>query len=157
MRTAAVLAISVILVGGCGALAQEIFGPPRPPRPPADAGPITRPADGKKMPHIEVDVKKKQVRVECEAVIPDMALEFFVCAAGTQEHEAVLRSVAKSSHIHAALMMLGLQPGAPIQFNQGMNIRCGLQYRELRMNVQVTERAGNGWVRSGRKRVARLF
>ncbi|MGA2501649.1 MAG: hypothetical protein ABSH20_28235, partial [Tepidisphaeraceae bacterium] len=39
--------------------------------------PVTRPADGK-LPHIQVDVEKKQVRIECDAVIADTPLEFLL-------------------------------------------------------------------------------
>jgi hypothetical protein len=74
--------------------------------------------DASKMPHVAVDVKAKQVRVECEAVNAQMPLEFFLCQSGTAEHEAVLRSPAKASHIHLGLLMLGLQPGEPVKFSK---------------------------------------
>ncbi len=85
--------------------------------PAAAPAPVTRPADGK-LPHIQVDVKKRQVRVECEAVDAEMPLEFFCCAVNTQEHEAVLRSAAKASHIHLGLVMLGLEPGQPVHMSK---------------------------------------
>src|SRR5690348_755269 len=72
------------------------------------------PPPGGKMPHLEVDVKKKQVRVECEALNVEMPLEFFCCVTGTNEHESVLRSAVKPSHLHLALLMIGLKPGEPV-------------------------------------------
>src|SRR5438128_3196421 len=43
--------------------------------------------DASKMPHMSVDVKRKQIRVECQALNPQMSLEFFCCMTGTAEHE----------------------------------------------------------------------
>ncbi len=74
--------------------------------------PANAPAEGK-LPHLQIDAKHQQVRMECEAVNAEMALEFLVVVAGTAEHEAVLRSRAKPSHLHLALLMLGLEPGEP--------------------------------------------
>src|SRR5690349_11755597 len=74
--------------------------------------------DASNMPHMSVDVKKKQIRVECEALAPQMPLEFFVCMAGTAEHESVLRSSVKPSHLHLGLLMLGLEPGEPVRYSK---------------------------------------
>jgi hypothetical protein len=77
------------------------------------AQPATRPS----LPHVEVDVAKKQVRVECEAVMAQAPLEFLVCLAGTKEHEAVFRTKARPSHVHLALLLIGLEPGSPMLFD----------------------------------------
>ena len=86
-----------------------------------DRAPTTFPApklaDGK-LPHIQVDVQRRQVRVECEAVNPDMPLEFLVCQTGTKEYESLLRSSAKPSHLHLALLMIGLEPGTPVAWDE---------------------------------------
>jgi hypothetical protein len=74
--------------------------------------------DASKMPHMSVDVKARQVRVECEVLHAQMPLEFFLCMSGTAEHEAVLRSPVKPSHVHLGLLMLGLQPGEPVRFSK---------------------------------------
>jgi hypothetical protein len=74
--------------------------------------------DASKMPHMTVDVQKKQLRVECEALNPQMPLEFFCCMSGTAEHEAILRSAVQPSHLHLGLLMLGLQPGEPVHFSK---------------------------------------
>lgn len=74
--------------------------------------------DASKMPHVSVDVKKREIRVEAEVLNPQMALEFFCCLAGTAEHEAVLRTEARPSHVHLGLLMLGLQPGEPVRFSK---------------------------------------
>jgi hypothetical protein len=74
--------------------------------------------DASKMPHMSVDVAKKQIRVECQALNPQMPLEFFCCMSGTAEHEAVLRSPVMPSHLHLGLLMLGLQPGEPVRYSK---------------------------------------
>jgi hypothetical protein len=101
----------LVLVGCCPfALADE--------KKPAPA--VTGvPADGK-LPHIQVDVKAKQVRVECNScnVHQDVGLEFFCCEQGTNEYESVLSSRAKGSHLHLALLMVGLEPGEPVKWSE---------------------------------------
>jgi len=71
-----------------------------------------------KLPHIDVDVANKRVRVECEALHVIAPLEFFACVAGTSEHEAVVRSEARPSHLHLALVMLGLTPGQGVHYDE---------------------------------------
>jgi hypothetical protein len=85
------------------------------------AAPATRPAEGK-LPHLQVNLAKHQVRVECEAINAEEKLEFLVCATGTKEYESVLRSRARPSHLHLALLMLGLAPGQPVKFNEAENV-----------------------------------
>ena len=84
------------------------------------AAPATRPAE-QKLPHLQVNVAKKQIRIECEAINAEEKLEFLVCATGTKEYESVLRSRARPSHLHLALLMLGLEPGTPVKFNEAEN------------------------------------
>jgi len=69
------------------------------------------------LPHIRVDVKAKKVYVDCEALNVDIPLEFFCVTDGGNEYESVLRTAAKPSNIHFALLMLGLKPGAPATFD----------------------------------------
>lgn len=71
--------------------------------------------------HIQVDARKKQVRVECQALGVEAPLEFFCVVTGTSEHESVLRTAARPSQIHAALLMLGLEPGKPVHFSEAAN------------------------------------
>src|SRR5438445_2818684 len=84
------------------------------------AAPTTRPAEGK-LPHLQVNLARHQVRVECEAINAEERLEFLVCSTGTKEYESVLRSRARPSHLHLAMLMLGLQPGEPVKFNEADN------------------------------------
>ena len=79
--------------------------------------PTTAPAGGK-LPHVQVDVKARQVRVDAETLAVDAPLEFFCVLSGTNEHESVIRTPAKPANIHLALVMIGLEPGAPVQYSE---------------------------------------
>lgn len=48
----------------------------------------------------------------------DAPLEFFCVQSGTSEHESVLRSPVKASHLHLALLIIGLEPGSPMTYNE---------------------------------------
>jgi hypothetical protein len=69
-----------------------------------------------------VDAKQKQVRVDCEVIGCTAPLEFFCVVSGTSEHESILRTKAKPSNIHLALLMLGLQPGEPVKYSETAKI-----------------------------------
>lgn len=72
-------------------------------------------------PFIEVDRVARQVRVECEALNVDMPLEFFCVKFGGPEHESLLRTQAQPSHIHAGLLLLDLEPGAPVRYSEAVD------------------------------------
>ena len=116
MRAALLLifvAAAAVVAASCAA--QDRSGPP------ASQPPAAAPAAGAgvgRFPFLEVDAKGKQIRVECEALAVQNPLEFFCCLAGTVEHESVLRSKVRPSNLHAALLMLGLEPGEPVHFSE---------------------------------------
>ncbi len=78
--------------------------------------PTTRPAG--RLPYLHVDVKAREVRVDCEAVAADYPLEFLAVVTGTNEYEAVVRSAVKPSDLHLALLMVGLKPGQPVRYSE---------------------------------------
>jgi hypothetical protein len=98
--------------------------------------------DASNMPHMAVDVKKKQIRVDCEALAPQMPLEFFVCMAGTAEHESVLRSSVKPSHLHLGLLMLGLEPGEPVRYSKAADKWLPPHGPPLQLFVEWQDKAG---------------
>src|SRR5437870_1865299 len=71
----------------------------------------------KKWPHLELDLAKKQVRVECEALNVNMPLEFFLVGNNGPDHESVLRSAVTPFDLHVALMGLGLKQGEPVKYS----------------------------------------
>lgn len=44
---------------------------------------------------------------------PDVWLEVTVCVPDSKEHESLVMTEARPSHVHAALLMLGVEPGRP--------------------------------------------
>ncbi len=106
----AVALLAVLVIG------TRLWAAPAPGGALAPAPAATHPVGN--FPFLQVDVAAKQVRVECEALRVKAPLEFFCCVTGTNEHESVLRSKVKPSHLHAALLMLGLQPGQGVHFDQ---------------------------------------
>jgi len=123
------LAISLPLLLGAAALAQP-------------TQPTTRAADevaSGKLPFIQVDSDKRQIRMECEAVNAEMALEYLVCVAGTSEHETVLRSKARPSHLHLALIMIGARSGEPAHFDKASNNPVGPTGQRLKITCEFVK------------------
>jgi hypothetical protein len=108
MRPTALAVIAALLIPSWSCAAQEKRS--------ASSAAATRSAA--RFPFLEIDVKARRVAVECEALHVETPLEFFVCSTGTNEHEAVLRSKVRPSHLHAALLMLGLEPGEPVHYSE---------------------------------------
>lgn len=80
--------------------------------------PTTAPSGMAKFPHVEVDIKNKRIKVDCEALHCIAPLEFFCVTAGGNEHESVIRTRAKPSDIHTGLLMLGMMPGEPLKYSE---------------------------------------
>ncbi len=70
--------------------------------------------------HVRVDAARRVVEfdgivpIDCHhEYTPDVYLEVIACTTGTREHEALVMTEARPSHVHAALLLIGLEPGAP--------------------------------------------
>ena len=71
-------------------------------------------------PGVRVDLGAKTVEFDGFVPIdahsdatPHVYLELMICSPDTREHESLVVTKVKPSHIHAALLMIGLQPGKP--------------------------------------------
>lgn len=80
-----------------------------------------------------VTLDREAGRVEFAGSVPIQAdagdgtvvfLEVMVCLRDTKEHEALVATDVKPSHVHAALLALGLEPGAP---GEWLNIGGGVR------------------------------
>jgi hypothetical protein len=73
-----------------------------------DAGAL----DGKalKVSGIEVDIKKREVRLDATVCLSRGILEYLVCLPGTFEHETIFTVKCKPSQFHLALLAVGLVP-----------------------------------------------
>jgi hypothetical protein len=89
-----------------------------------------------KLPFVTFDAGRKQVRVECEALGVEAPLELFCVRNGGSEHESVLRTPAKPSDIHTALLAIGLQPGKPLSYSEAANKWLPPQGPPLNINLE---------------------
>lgn len=71
-------------------------------------------------PHVRIDARTGTVEfdgivpVDChDPETPDVYLELVACTPDTREHESLVMTTAKPSHIHAALLAAGYEPGTP--------------------------------------------
>lgn len=64
-------------------------------------------------PHVEVRLENRAVLFDGVACLDAGWLEFIVCTPGTKEHESLIVTRARPSHLHAALLLIGLKPGSP--------------------------------------------
>lgn len=95
MRPAALL-LAALLAGACAA-----------------PEPVLREA----FPGVRVDARTRTVEFDGEVPVDAAGsrifLEVVACARGSREHEALVVTDARPSHVHAALLLVGLTPGAP--------------------------------------------
>lgn len=71
-------------------------------------------------PHVRIDTTRGLVEFDATVCInprdpktPRVYLEVLACIPDTKEHESLVVTSAKPSHVHAALILLGLTPGTP--------------------------------------------
>jgi hypothetical protein len=96
--------------------------------------------------HVTIDLKSRQIRVDCQALNVKMPLEHFCVETGGSEHESVLRTDAKPSSIHFGLLAMGLACGEPAHISRAtreyfaptgppLKISCEFQKDGLTINV----------------------
>ena len=92
-----------------------------------------------KLPHVSFDPKKRQVRVDCEALAVESPLEFFCVKTGTSEHESVLRSPVTPSDLHTALLAVGLEPGRPVTYSNSLKKWLPPRGAPLHISIEWTD------------------
>ena len=87
-------------------------------RQPADEGAVNT------FPHVRANRRLGYVDIDATVVNRDAGwLELLACLPGTRTHESILAVEAMPSHIHLALVMVGLEPGAPMTWDlQGQKL-----------------------------------
>ncbi|MCX5658835.1 MAG: YdjY domain-containing protein [Planctomycetota bacterium] len=129
------------------------------------------------LPHIRVDPQKRFIDVEGHVIVRDAKwLELLACTPKSREHEALLTVDARPSHIHLALLLLGLEPGSPLTWKRegekievtpphGPRVAVTLIYEKEGKPVEVPANkwvvnqkthevfAGNIWLFAGSKMV----
>ena len=98
-------------------------------------------------PGVEADRAAGEVRVAATVACDRGWLEQAVCRAGTRDHESLLSVEAPPSAIHAALLLLGLEPGAPGSWREAPGSAEGVE------RVPPRGPAVELWVRSSKGEV----
>jgi hypothetical protein len=101
---------------------------------------------------VKVDPDRREVRVLSQALRVDMPLEFICVVAGTADHEALVRTRATPSAVHAALLGLGMEPGQPLRYSEAADQWLPPTGPPVRIEMEWSE---NGKIR--RERVGRLI
>lgn len=72
------------------------------------------------LPGVRVDLARKQVEFDAVVAVdchdpetPDVYLEVVCCGRDSREHEALVVTDVPASHVHAALLAVGAEPGHP--------------------------------------------
>ncbi len=65
------------------------------------------------MPGMKIMVKKGYVDVDAKVCLNEGLLELIACTKDSKEHESLIMVEPKAAHIHAALLLIGAQPGNP--------------------------------------------
>lgn len=115
MKRILTVLVGVCLWGGC-----VLAGPQAPAGGPRKPGAAPKRKGLVQLPHLRVDLVKREVIFDANVCLRKGFLELLVCrrpAKGVQskEHESILSTDARGADIHAALMLLGLTRGKPAE------------------------------------------
>lgn len=101
-----------------------------------------------------VDPQGKRIVLGGTICLREGPLEMFACTAGTKEHESIVAIKSKAFVIHAALLAIGAQAGAPVEFRpkyrpaSGTEIEIWVYWRD---EDQKLHRArAQDWIRNMR-------
>lgn len=104
--------------------------------------PATAPAAGMlALPYITIDRAHHWVDIQAKVCGRDADwLELLLCTPNTREYESVLVTKAKPSQVELALLILGLQSGAPVRIQWAGQVSRELPARGPRINVSLIYR-----------------
>ncbi|MEM9065141.1 MAG: YdjY domain-containing protein [Planctomycetota bacterium] len=124
-RNAFITFVPPLLLAGCAGTeigAESPAPEPSPPAPVTDSPQVMEPAVEWVAVFPGVRINRAIRAVEFEGTVPldahnpetpDVYLEVLVCIPDSKEHESLVVTDAKPSHIHASLLLLGYEPGEP--------------------------------------------
>lgn len=70
------------------------------------------------LPFVRIDPQRQFIELDAAVVLRESDwVELIACSPGSKEHESILTVAARPSHVHLALLILGLEPGAPMRFD----------------------------------------
>lgn len=102
-------------------------------------------------PHVRFDVERRLVEFDGFVPInvqdphtPHVYLEAIVCTLDTRPHESLVATEARPSHVHAALLATGLEPGVPGAVVVEAGALKRTPPRGPRVEVRIAYRADKG-------------
>lgn len=98
--------------GGAPSLAPSLAGTSGTP-PHAPSVTVAQPSRVLVGPGVAVNLAARQIELEGVVCIDAGWLEQIACTPGTREHESLVSLPVRPRDVHAALLLLGLEPGAP--------------------------------------------
>lgn len=115
---------------------------------PAATGPSSQPTTRPFAPGVEIDWRRREVRVDATVVLQRGPLEFLACFPG-KEHESIVRFEASAEHIFQALGLIGLAPGRATTQPAGAPAGDLIEIEFERVREGVAQRdAARDWLRA---------
>src|SRR5262249_37759385 len=99
---------------------------------------------------LETAGEKRRVLIDGYVVLRAGVLEQLMCRKNTKEHEAILAADVDARDIHKALLLTGIEPGAPARYDpdyrppSGPKVAVTLQYQA---NGKLESVAAQKWIR----------
>ncbi len=84
---------------------------------PSVSAPASAPTSRPTLPAIHIDRASNTIAIQAYVALRQGPLELLLCRRLTKEYESILTTDARPSHIHAALLALGLDPGRPAYYD----------------------------------------
>ena len=106
-------------------------------------------------PHVRLDAQRRVIEfdgfvpIDCHhEQTPVVYLEVIACARDSKEHESLVATDAKASHIHAAMLMLGIEPGVPGRWTfDGGEVQSHAPTGPA-VSITIAYQRGSTWVES---------
>jgi hypothetical protein len=100
---------------------------------------------------LEVAGPSRRVLIDAEVVKREGELEEFLCRARTKEHESILKADIDARDAHKALLLAGVESGAPVQFAPVYKAATGgkvkVTVRLTGEDGKVSEVSARSWVK----------
>jgi hypothetical protein len=120
----------------------------------APAGDFRKVAVGKNV-TLEVRGAERRVVVEAYVCLREGSLEEFLCRKFTKEHESILAADIDARDLHQALILTGVEPGGPAEFEpvfkaaHGPRIKVTVEYQK---DGKTTTAPAQNWMREIEKK-----
>lgn len=80
----------------------------------------TKPSGVIRLKHLKIDRANRWIILEANVCYNPGPLEVLICKHGTKDHESILHTFVQPSHLHAAMLAMGLTPGKPARMSRAL-------------------------------------